>query len=111
MASDAEFGVRWQNLRDPARYRTAVEEAGQAVEEHERRSQNQAMGEYCWLGLRQSRGISTLEFIELFGVSLEETYIHLDDLIAEGLLEQQGDRLALSRRGVLLADSVFSTFF
>ena len=111
MQTDAEFGVRWQNVRDPARYRAAVEQDGHAVDESEALTRAQALGEHCWLGLRETRGISPADFQDRFGASLAETFPHVAGLQHDGLLEMRDERLVLSRRGLLVADTVFASFF
>jgi oxygen-independent coproporphyrinogen-3 oxidase len=111
-ARDAEpFGLRWQNERDPARYRERVRRDGHAATEREPRTRAQALGEFCWLGLREARGIAPGEFAARFGIPLREAFPHVPDLESDGLLEARDGRLALSPRGVLLADGVFSSFF
>lgn len=110
-APDADFGVRWQNERDPARYREKIERDGHAVAEHESLSRSQAQGEFCWLGLRENRGLDRGEFLRRFGAEFEETFPHTADLRTEGLLEDRDGRIALTQTGRLLADSVFASFF
>jgi len=111
MAPEARDGVRWQNLREPGRYIAAVRDDGQAVDEHESLTRSQAMGEFCWLGLREARGISAGEFLARFGRDLAEVFPHVDGLRRDGLVEDRAGRLALSSRGLLVADSVFASFF
>ncbi len=111
MAADASHGVRWQNVRDPARYRTAVARDGHGVGEHERLTRTQAMGEFCWLALREARGLSAADFQARFGAPLVEAFPHVAALRDEGLVEPGDDRLALTRKGLLLADSIFASFF
>lgn len=110
-APDATFGVRWQNERDPARYREKVERDGHAIAEHETLSRGQALGEFCWLRLRENRGLDRDEFRRRFDAGFEEIFPHVADLRSEGLLEEREGRLALSSTGRLLADSVFASFF
>ena len=69
------------------------------------------MGEACWLGLRESRGIDTDDFAARFAESLETAFPHLDGLIVEGLLTRDERRVALTESGLLVADSVFASFF
>ncbi|MDG2306562.1 MAG: radical SAM family heme chaperone HemW [Candidatus Binatia bacterium] len=111
MANDAEYGVRWQNVRDPAKYRDAVTATGHAVDEHESLTRTQAMGEFCWLALRETRGLAAAEFESRFGAALGTTFPHVADLQTEGLLEDQEARLTLSPRGLLIADTIFASFF
>lgn len=107
----AAFGVRWQNERDPSRYQSAVRRQGHATREREPRTRAQAVAEFCWLGLRESRGISAAEFASRFGASFDATFPHIEELRSEGLVESREDRIVLTDRGLLLADSVFASFF
>ncbi len=111
MQADASDGVRWQNIRDPARYRAATETAGHAIDEHESLTRTQAMGEFCWLALRETRGLSSAEFEARFDASLADAFGHVEELTTEGLLERRHDRLTLSPRGLLIADTIFASFF
>ncbi len=111
METGANDGVRWQNVRDPAQYRAAVETAGHAVDEHESLTRTQAMGEFCWLALRETRGLSATEFEARFGAPLTETFPHVADLESEHMIEDRDSRLSLSRGGLLIADTIFASFF
>jgi oxygen-independent coproporphyrinogen-3 oxidase len=62
------------------------------------------------MGLRMMRGISVAEFARRFGMSLDDFYPQVDDFKREGLLQQCDGRLRLTRRGLLLANSVFLGF-
>jgi oxygen-independent coproporphyrinogen-3 oxidase len=108
--SAGSFGERRENLRDPNRWREAVLARGEAVASREHLSREQAMGEACWLGLREIEGIDPSAFESRFGEPLLAAFPHVSGLLAEGLLERRASRLALTGRGLLLADSVFSSF-
>lgn len=110
-ASDARYGVRWQNEKDPARYQSTASAQGNAVDTHETLTRAQASGEFCWLGLREERGISETDFAARFDADFRETFPHVADLENEGLLEPRADRLALTPKGQLIADEIFSSFF
>jgi oxygen-independent coproporphyrinogen III oxidase len=103
------WGSRWSNVRDPNAYAARAKATGTAVADREELTRSQAMGEACWLGLRQREGLLASEFSERFGESLEEVYPQTGALIDEGLLAWRGERLALTDRGLELADSVFAT--
>ncbi len=104
------YGTRWENLRDPNGYMASVLASGQAVASHESLTRAQAMGEACWLGLRELAGVDPEAFAARFGESLLAAFPHVEDLLGEGLLERHGSRIALAERGLLLADSVFASF-
>lgn len=105
------FGLRWENLRDPNRYMEAVRAGDTAVASSERLDRGAAQGEACWLALRESRGLDPEEFATRFGEPFTVRFPHVVDLETEGLVDWRGGRLALTDRGLLVADSVFSSFF
>jgi len=104
------WGERWENVRDPVAYCAAVERCGTAVASSESLSRAQAATEFCWLGLRELRGLDAAAFAARFGEPLERAFPQLESLRQDGLLEWRGARLALTRRGLLLADSVYTAF-
>ena len=104
------FGERWENLRDPNRYMEAVRATGTAVGTSEQLSRAQAMGEACWLGLRERRGLDPETFAARFAEPLRDAFPHVDELVSDGLVEWHDERLRLTTRGLLVADSVFSSF-
>ncbi len=106
----SSFGTRWENLRDPNRYMAAVEETGVAVGTREELTRAQAMGEACWLGLRERRGLDPDAFAARFAEPLEAAFPHVAELVAQGLVEWHDGRLRLTTQGLLLADAVFASF-
>jgi oxygen-independent coproporphyrinogen-3 oxidase len=109
-AAQASYGTRWENLRDPNRYMEAVRASGSAVGSSEQLTRTQAMGEACWLGMRERRGLDADAFAARFAEPLDAAYPHLAQLLADGLVEWQGRCLRLTARGLLVADSVFASF-
>ena len=106
-ANEPAWGRRWNNERHPRRYIERALTRGDAVSIEETLSCEQAMGEFLFLQLRQLTGFFPSAFAERFGVELHETFPHL----SEGLLTQEEGKIKLSEHGLLLADSVFSSFF
>jgi oxygen-independent coproporphyrinogen-3 oxidase len=104
------FGTRWENLRDPNRYMEAVGATGSAVGSSEELTRAQAMGEACWLGLRERRGLDPDAFAARFGTPLGAAYPQLDELLGDGLVEWHQRHLRLTTRGLLVADGVFAAF-
>jgi oxygen-independent coproporphyrinogen-3 oxidase len=109
---DACWGERWENLRDPNRYIEAVRAHGTAVGAlHERLTRAQAMGEACWLGLRERRGLDPAAFAARFGEAVGDVFPHVERLVADGLAEwSEAGRLRLTTQGLLVADTVFASF-
>ena len=68
-----------------------------------------AMADAAILALRLTEGLSLSGFQERFGVSFDAVYGHvLEELVPLGLIERDGDRLRITRRGRLLANEVFA---
>jgi oxygen-independent coproporphyrinogen-3 oxidase len=94
-------GERWQNAESPADYVVRMREAGSAVVERTAASMEE---EYFFLGLRQMEGVEAgPERIAPYREAVEQ-------LVEMGLVEYDGLRLRLTRRGVLLSNSVFEVF-
>jgi oxygen-independent coproporphyrinogen-3 oxidase len=102
---------RWSNERDSALYTSRALQSGRAVVHEEALGPQQAAGEFVFLHLRTTEGVGEDAFRARFGSPLEETYPEVLRLLADGLLERRPDRrVALSPRGLLVADSVFASF-
>jgi oxygen-independent coproporphyrinogen-3 oxidase len=102
---------RWSNEKDPALYASRALRSGAAVVYEETLGPRQAAGEFLFLHLRTSEGVDEEAFHRRFRLPLEETFPETVHLLTDGLLERRADRrLALSPRGLLVADSVFASF-
>ena len=104
------WGRRWWNERDHRGYMATVERRGLARAETEELTREQAMTEFVFLGLRRAEGIDTTVFAARFGEGFEARFATVPDLCAEGLLEATAAGYHLSRKGLLLADSLFALF-
>ena len=104
------WGYRWHNEKNPGRYMSKIEESHRAIAGEEITDLKEAAAEFVFMGLRMMRGISLAEFERRFGMSLDDFYPQVDDLKRDGLLEEHNGRLVLTRRGLLVANSVFVTF-
>jgi oxygen-independent coproporphyrinogen-3 oxidase len=103
-------GRRWTNERRPAAYLDAVGAHGTAVASEERLGVAQARGEFCFTGLRRTAGVDLDAFRRRFGAELTSVFTQVARLVAEGLVEIAEDRLRLTPRGLLFADTVSATF-
>ena len=102
---------RWSNEKDPDAYVERVARSGFAVATEETLGLQTAAGEFVFLHLRTTEGLAEQEFSARFGMRVEEAFPDTARLIAYGLLERRvAGRLALSARGLLVADDVFTTF-
>ena len=63
------------------------------------------------LGLRRLKGIAIEDFEKRFQISFKKVYGKvLDPLLSEGLITLNQNHMALSRKGLYLADSVILKF-
>ena len=82
-----------------------------AREEEEKLSLQAQMEETMFLGLRCLDGISIREFDDRFGQSIFSVYGEVIERYSEfDLLEQHGDRILLSRRGIDVSNQVLADF-
>ena len=93
-------GTRWWNHRSLDRYLADMAAGKRPVAEREVLTRAQRLIEFVYLGLRQTVGIAKadfeLRFAEAFGDRFEP---QLTRLIDEGLIEDTGRRVRLTRRG------------
>jgi oxygen-independent coproporphyrinogen III oxidase len=102
--------TRWSTLALPATY---MEAAGteRTASWRESLSAESLEFEFFYLGLRRTCGVSPSRFERLFGTSPLVRYGDvLRDLASEGFLTSDSDRIALTERGIALADSVVERF-
>ena len=77
----------------------------------QRLSENDAMEEFMYLGLRMSDGVCEKDFYHEFGKNLEEVYgKRISKLINDGLLEKIENRYRLTKKGIDYGNYVFSQF-
>lgn len=100
-------GRRWSNEKNPARYMALVSKNRQAVVEREAIDRLKAAGEFMFLGLRMTDGISCGEFAQRFGKPPVEFYPKIRHWLEGKLLIEENGRLRLSHEGLLVANSIF----
>jgi len=104
------FGRRWSNEKNPGRYMTQVAEKKQAVVENEEIDRDKAAGEFMFLGLRMTEGVSLQRFSARFGKPPFEMYPRIHDWMGGELLEEKQNHLRLTSKGLLVANSIFVEF-
>lgn len=104
------FSSRWHNEKNPRRYMESVKRSGQAVVEKEENDLTKSAAEFMFMGLRMIKGISTEEFSRRFEKNPAEFYPQIRDWLEGGLMEEKAERLRLTRRGLLVANSIFVNF-
>ncbi len=108
--TDGVTGRRWSDEKNPARYMAQVKETSQAVVERDEIDFAKAAGEFMFLGLRMTEGISTEVFRARFARPPEEFYPRIATWLEAEFLERRGEFLRLTRKGLLLANSIFVEF-
>jgi len=110
-ASSYLNGERSKNINLPSIYIRKIETKASAVDTRERLEPLQAMGETLMLGLRLLKGVSIDVFENRFQVSFQKVYGKVvESLLNQELITLNENRIALSRKGLFLADSVILKF-
>jgi oxygen-independent coproporphyrinogen-3 oxidase len=104
------YGRRWSNEKNPARYMSKINQSRKAVADTEESDLTKAAGEYMFSGLRLTQGLSLTAFDERFGKHMLELYPEISGWVSEGFIETDGNRLWLTHRGFLVANSIFVRF-
>ncbi len=110
-AASYRKGERSVHTRDLNVYLDAALARKPVPAESERLPAQKAWGEGVMLALRTAQGVGLSDFKERYGVDLEEHYAVVIDRYADaGLLEIEGGRMRLTRRGKFLANDVCGAF-
>jgi putative oxygen-independent coproporphyrinogen III oxidase len=108
--SEPVMGKRWSNEKNPGRYMARIGETKQAVVEREEIDPAKSAGEFMFLGLRMTDGISIAAFRAGFGRSPSEYFPRIADWLEAELLETTKGFLRLTHKGLLVANSIFVEF-
>ena len=109
-ASGYVNGARYKNHGPIRHYLSAVEEGNARITE-EHLSQKEQMEEEMFLGLRKKSGVSMARFEEKFGRTFDGLYGEIvRDLVQQGLMQIEGDRVRMTKRGLFLGDTVAERF-
>ena len=109
-ASGYVNGVRYKNHGPIRHYLKAVEEGNARIHE-EHLSLREQMEEEMFLGLRKKTGVSKARFEEKFERSFDGLYGEIvRDLVQQGLMLVDGDRVRMTKRGLFLGDTVAERF-
>jgi oxygen-independent coproporphyrinogen-3 oxidase len=103
-------GLRWSNEKNPGRYMTLVNQPNRAIVEREEIDFDKAAGEFMFLGLRMTEGISIDAFRARFDKTTREIFPQISDWIDGELLEERRGFLRFTRKGLLVANSIFVQF-
>ncbi len=102
----------------PERMKTEGEKAGpvsrscdEADTDYEILTRPDEMAEFMFLGLRMTDGISAQEFLRRFGCPVDQVYQEtIRKFVSLGLLQQEGDRIFLTSRGLDVSNIVMAEF-
>ncbi|WP_304507507.1 radical SAM family heme chaperone HemW [Anaerotignum sp.] len=104
-------GNRFHNTYDLDKYILAEGEISLLEEEKEVVTKEDAMGEFMFLGLRMTEGVSYESFFSRFGVEMTSVYgAVIYDFVESGLMMQTENGVALTARGIDLSNQVFAKF-
>lgn len=111
-ASSLLSHVRYRNEEDLKTYLRCLEAPEARVDEIRQVDQIltkvEEMEEYFFLGLRKMEGVSKVEFAKKFGREVDAVYgENIRALIEQGLLEEEQDRIRLTKRGIDVSNYVF----
>jgi oxygen-independent coproporphyrinogen III oxidase len=110
-AHSTRRGVRWKNLSSTEEYISTVARRGQLEAERRELSPGERFEEAVFMGLRLGEGIDLRSVKERYGVDVwPEFGGELQPFVDQGLLIYDGDRLRLTRAGMLLAHEVMTVF-
>jgi oxygen-independent coproporphyrinogen III oxidase len=108
--SDSVTGQRWSNEKNPAKYMAQVNQTSQSVVDGEDIDPEKAAAEFMFLGLRMTEGVSTKGFRARFGKFPWELYPQIKDWIEGELLVVKHGCLGLTKKGLMVANSIFVEF-
>ncbi|MEP7307609.1 MAG: radical SAM family heme chaperone HemW [Acidobacteriota bacterium] len=110
-AHSTRDGVRWKNVSATDEYVDRVARGEPHATEIQRLSPDQRLGDALFTGLRLTAGVHLGDIGRRYGVDVWERFgAELEPFIQNGCLRQDGVRLWLTRRGMLLANEVMAVF-
>ncbi|MBR2520363.1 MAG: radical SAM family heme chaperone HemW [Selenomonadaceae bacterium] len=103
--------IRTSNVCDTATYIQKIFAGEDVSEVEEIVTRQAAMEEFCFLGLRVVEGISAKTFAKNFGAQIFDVFGSVIEKNQRlGLLEVDGDKIFLTKRGMALGNEVFADF-
>ena len=104
-------GERFHNIYDLQEYIRADGDVSLLKEDIERITEEDALAEFMFLVLRLAEGVSFAGFEERFGQGMKNIYgSQIEELVKDGLLEEDGIGIRLTKRGVDISNYVFEKF-
>jgi oxygen-independent coproporphyrinogen-3 oxidase len=104
-------GRRWTNEKHPLRYIQKVQACEELSIASEKLDARAALGETMMVGLRLREGVSLSRLRDRFHLDPLQVYQkQIEKVMRLGLLEREGDRLRLTYRGLLMANTALVEF-
>jgi oxygen-independent coproporphyrinogen-3 oxidase len=94
---------RWANMHDAAVYAAAISAGKTAIESVDKVTQESALEEELFLGLRQLAGINLSRIQKQYSVDLTD---RVDRLSSAGMVEREGDVVRLAPRKLSISNEV-----
>lgn len=110
-AHSTRHDVRWENARAAADYVDRIEAGVTPAVLHRRLSRQERLEEAWFLGLRLAGGLSLSALERSFGMDMWGRYgSRLARYLEAGVVVREGDRVRLTRHGMLVANEILSAF-
>ena len=104
-------GVRTKNVSGTDEYIACIDGGGTPSLEIRRMSGDERLGDALFTGLRLAEGVDLEAIRDRYGVDVWQRYgAELADHVDAGLVRREGNRLRLTRQGMLLAHEVMAVF-
>ncbi|SEN03887.1 radical SAM family heme chaperone HemW [Lihuaxuella thermophila] len=103
--------TRHANIKGIRQYIDQVQSGIRPVAEVYPVSRQEEIENFMILGLRMMEGVSRSRFASRYGMTVEHAFGPiLARLTEKGLLQQQGDRITLTEKGLIFGNEVFASF-
>ncbi|HEX3644702.1 MAG TPA: radical SAM family heme chaperone HemW [Vicinamibacterales bacterium] len=110
-AHSTRDGVRWKNVSSTEEYIDTTARGGTLGLDVRRLTADERLGDALFTGLRLVDGIDINAIQTRYGVDVWRRFgADLEPFLEAGCLRRHGDRLSLTRQGMLLAHEVMSVF-
>ncbi|MGF2096269.1 radical SAM family heme chaperone HemW [Mammaliicoccus lentus] len=104
-------GVRYSNINPVNQYINKLTNGEMPVLQNSEVTLKEQMEEQMFLGLRMTEGVSKSRFYKKFDQTIEEVFGQkVNNLLENGLLNENEDYLYLSERGQIIGNEVFEQF-
>jgi oxygen-independent coproporphyrinogen-3 oxidase len=110
-AHSTRDGVRWKNVASTVDYLAKVGGGESPAIERRELTDAERLGDALFTGLRLAKGVNLARIRERYGVDVWARYgAELESFVEADCLRRDGERLWLTRRGMLLAHEVMALF-